>query len=129
MTTRINAARAAIGDNGYEQRLIKTVRRRGFRFVASVREIEASPLTLFAAQSVLNKPSLAVLTFRNGDQDQSRFAAGLAEQLASLLCKSPWLSVSALAGAFARHADILTPRVRYLLGGSVRNSASTLRVS
>jgi hypothetical protein len=37
--------------------------------------------------------------------------------------------VSALAGPFARHADILTPRFRYLLGGSVRNSASTLRVS
>jgi DNA-binding winged helix-turn-helix (wHTH) protein len=38
MRSRINAARAAIGDNGEEQRLIRTLPRRGFRFVGSVEE-------------------------------------------------------------------------------------------
>jgi pimeloyl-ACP methyl ester carboxylesterase len=33
LTSRINAARAAIGDSGAEQRLIKTVSRKGYRFV------------------------------------------------------------------------------------------------
>ena len=38
VTTRINAARRAIGDSGKEQRLIKTLPRKGFRFVAVVTE-------------------------------------------------------------------------------------------
>ena len=38
LTTRINAARAALGDNGEEQRLIRTLPRKGIRFVGMVRE-------------------------------------------------------------------------------------------
>ena len=40
LTTRLNAARTAIGDSGEEQRLIKTLPRKGFRFVGPVREAE-----------------------------------------------------------------------------------------
>ena len=42
LTSRVSAARRAIGDTGAEQQLIRTVTRRGFRFVGEVRE-EASP--------------------------------------------------------------------------------------
>jgi adenylate cyclase len=38
LTTRINAARAAIGDSGKSQRLIRTLPRKGIRFVGEVRE-------------------------------------------------------------------------------------------
>src|SRR5213080_2445271 len=38
LTTRLNAARSAIGDSGGEQRLIKTLPRRGFRFVGPVQQ-------------------------------------------------------------------------------------------
>lgn len=38
LSTRINAVRSAIGDNGTQQRLIKTLPRRGVRFVGEVRE-------------------------------------------------------------------------------------------
>src|SRR5262245_47895270 len=38
LTTRLNVARNAIGDNGHEQRLIRTLPRKGFRFVGAVRE-------------------------------------------------------------------------------------------
>jgi DNA-binding winged helix-turn-helix (wHTH) protein len=38
LSTRINAARSAIGDNGEEQRLIHSVFRKGFRFVGAVCE-------------------------------------------------------------------------------------------
>ena len=38
VTTRLNVARNAIGDTGQEQRLIKTLPRKGFRFVGTVRE-------------------------------------------------------------------------------------------
>jgi pimeloyl-ACP methyl ester carboxylesterase/DNA-binding winged helix-turn-helix (wHTH) protein len=36
LTSRINAARHAVGDTGSEQRLIKTVARRGYRFTGNV---------------------------------------------------------------------------------------------
>jgi len=39
LATRINAARKAIGDDGAAQRFIRTVARKGFRFVADVREL------------------------------------------------------------------------------------------
>ena len=38
LTTRINAARTAVGDNGDQQRLIRTFPRKGIRFVGAVRE-------------------------------------------------------------------------------------------
>ena len=38
LTTRLNAARNAIGDSGEEQRLLKTMARKGFRFVGHVQE-------------------------------------------------------------------------------------------
>ena len=40
LTSHINAARKAVADNGQEQRLIRTVARKGFRFVGQVGELE-----------------------------------------------------------------------------------------
>jgi DNA-binding winged helix-turn-helix (wHTH) protein len=41
MRSHINAVRAAIGDNGEDQRLIRTLPRKGFRFVGSITETDA----------------------------------------------------------------------------------------
>jgi DNA-binding winged helix-turn-helix (wHTH) protein len=38
LTSRIDAARKAIGDSGQKQKLIRTIARKGFRFVGDVRE-------------------------------------------------------------------------------------------
>ena len=38
LSSRINAARSALGDSGEQQRLIRTVQRKGFRFVGAARE-------------------------------------------------------------------------------------------
>ena len=38
LTSRINAARTAVGDSGKQQRLIRTVARKGVRFVGDVSE-------------------------------------------------------------------------------------------
>ena len=38
LTSHVNFARRAIGDTGEEQRLIRTISRKGFRFVGDVRE-------------------------------------------------------------------------------------------
>src|SRR5215467_16173896 len=72
LTTRINQARCAIGDSGAEQRLIKTLPRKGLRFVGAVRE-EAVATALGVGDaaahqakpelSVPERPSIAVLPF------------------------------------------------------------------
>jgi DNA-binding winged helix-turn-helix (wHTH) protein len=41
LTSRINAARKAIGDSGQDQKLIRTISRKGFRFVGTVRSQRA----------------------------------------------------------------------------------------
>ena len=50
LTSRINAARKAVGDSGEDQRLIRTIARKGIRFVCTVDEAarsnEASPKPL-----------------------------------------------------------------------------------
>lgn len=38
LTSRINAARAAIGDSGSEQKFIKTIPRKGYRFIGQVKQ-------------------------------------------------------------------------------------------
>lgn len=56
LSTRINAVRSAIGDSGTEQRLIKTLPRKGVRFVGDVREgpepSEAPPAGYFERGAV-----------------------------------------------------------------------------
>src|SRR5229473_2573693 len=37
LTSRINAVRRAVGDSGRDQRLVRTIARRGFRFIGDVR--------------------------------------------------------------------------------------------
>jgi DNA-binding winged helix-turn-helix (wHTH) protein len=43
LTSHINAVRKAIGDSGGEQQLVRTVPRKGFRFVAEVVEQHSVP--------------------------------------------------------------------------------------
>ena len=44
LTSRINSARKALGDSGDEQRLIRTIARKGFRFVGEVQsDAKAAP--------------------------------------------------------------------------------------
>lgn len=45
ISSRINAARQAVGDDGSRQAVIKTVPRRGFRFLAAVETLEAGATT------------------------------------------------------------------------------------
>jgi adenylate cyclase len=79
LTTRLNAARSAIGDSGDEQRLIKTLPRKGFRFVGVVREGDRSSDTAVVSDSHVesskpalalpDRPSIAVLPFENMRRD------------------------------------------------------------
>lgn len=143
LTTRLNVARSAIGDSGEEQRLIKTLPRKGFRFVGQVRGAReaAHPNTGDAPESVLalpDKPSIAVLPFENmsGDPEQDYFADGMVEEITTALSRFKWLFVIARNSSFTykgRAVDIKVVGhrlgVRYVLEGSVRKASGKVRIT
>ncbi|MFX8883384.1 winged helix-turn-helix domain-containing protein, partial [Acinetobacter baumannii] len=49
ISSRIKSARQALGDDGRSQRFIRTVHRRGFRFVADVRVLRSEARVLKSA--------------------------------------------------------------------------------
>ncbi len=56
IAVRINAARRAIGDDGEQQRLIRTVARKGFRFIGDVREANPAADDPWAIAADLFRP-------------------------------------------------------------------------
>jgi DNA-binding winged helix-turn-helix (wHTH) protein len=88
IASRINAARRTIGDNGEEQRLIRTIIGKGVRFVGEVRELQ-KPTELGEGPRTRERdlpyePAIEVLPFANlsGDVDQNYVAAGIFEEIA-----------------------------------------------
>jgi adenylate cyclase len=148
VTSHIHAARKAVSDNGAAQHLIRTVPRRGVRFVGSVREGENSGAGSTSAilqsgppQPTLvppDKPSIAVLPFANlsSDPDQDYFADGMVEEIITALSRYPSLFVIARDSSFAYKHHAVDVRqvgrelgVRYILEGSLRKSGHRIRVA
>lgn len=142
LSTRINAARQAIGDSGEVQKFIQTLARRGFRFIATVEEtISAHAIasdTPGRTAQAAERPSIAVLSFDNpgGAADESYFAEGMAEALITSLSHIRWLTVIARGSSFAfKRRDLDAKRiggklnVRYLLEGSVRRAQGRVRIT
>src|SRR5258708_8851339 len=145
LTTRLNVARSTIGDSGEEQRLIKTLPRKGFRFVGQVREAQGATGAEVADNSVPkpalalpNKPSVAVLPFVNlsSDPEQEYFADGVVEDITMALSRFHWLFVIARNSSFTykgRAVDVKQVGrelgVRYVLEGSVRKAGNHIRIA
>jgi len=149
LTSHINAVRKAIGDSGEEQRLVRTLARKGFRFVGDVKETSdgrASPGTSTAkpdeaAAPVLvlpDSPSIAALPFQNwsSDPEQEYFADGVVEDIITALSRIRWLFVIARNSSFTykgRAVDVKQVGrelgVRYVLEGSVRKAANRVRIT
>jgi TolB-like protein/DNA-binding winged helix-turn-helix (wHTH) protein len=62
VTTRLNAARRAIGDSGEQQRLIKTFPRKGFRFVGAVQDEDRRPETAVVLDALAEQSKLVPTT-------------------------------------------------------------------
>jgi TolB-like protein len=150
LTTRINAARRALGDDGERQRLIRTLPRKGVRFVAEITETPDGTHSRLAAPpgaagpgpssslALPDKPSIAVLPFVNigGDPEQEHFAAGMVEEIITALCRMRWLFVIARNSCFSYMGQTVDIRrvgrelgVRYVLDGAVRKSGDRLRIT
>ncbi len=156
ITSHINAVRKAIGDSGEEQRLVRTVARKGYRFVgeitvdeidgarqpdgpgageiASVEPKQAPPSSLVLP----DKPSITVLPFHNlsGDPEQEYFADGMVEDIIAALSRIRWLFVIARNSSFTYKGRAVDVKgvgqelgVRYVLEGSVRKSGNKVRIT
>jgi TolB-like protein len=93
--TRINAARRAIGDDGAQQRLIKTLPRNGFRFTGAVREVKVetnAPIIIPPG-----KLSLAIVPPApyDGDEKLTNISRGIADDLTIALARSKTFHVIA----------------------------------
>ena len=134
VASRVKSARKAIGDDGKNQRLIRTVQRRGFRFVGDVRP--GSSVELFPAAAAGpaagpgeqapvrptlpdSRPSIAVLPFSfTGDAGPyGAFADALPHELIVELSRLRWLFVTARGSSFRLRApDVDLGEVGRLLG-------------
>lgn len=136
LTGAMNAARQAVGDNGRDQRLIRTVPSKGFRFVGSASNGAAAHPAPFLA--LPDKPSIAILPFENmsSEPDQEYFADGAVDDIITALSRFKSLFVIARNSSFTykgRTVDIRQVArelgVRYALEGSVRKSKGRVRVT
>ncbi len=129
LTSRINAARRALDDSGDEQRLIRTVTRKGFRFIGTARvvpeeaargaEAEQSAVANDSAgarasrdfavsehsaadRSAPDRPAIAVLPFANmsGEPEQEYFSDGISEDIITALSSLRWFFVIARNSSF-----------------------------
>jgi len=142
--SRIKSVRQVLGDNGSDQRFIKTVHRKGFRFVADAHLVgSGSAQVVGGAQAAVppaghgTRPSVAVLPFRQVGVigPYPTLVDALPHDLISELARMRWLFVTAressfrLRGAEARPAEIgRLLDVRYYLSGSVQVIGSRLAV-
>ena len=144
LNSRINSARRAVGDDGKSQSIIRTLPRRGFRFVADVIEDgeERPPQQNFGGElremARSRRPSIVVLPFQNmsSDPEHEYFSDGITEDISTALSKHQWLAVTARNTSFAykgRHVDVRRLAeelgVDYAVEGSVRRSGNRIRVT
>src|SRR6266480_2086047 len=147
LTTRLNVARSVIGDCGEEQRLIKTLPRRGFRFVGPVQEAQRRTDAKVAgnpaeppkpALTLPPEPSIAVLPFANlsSDPEQEYFADGMVDDITTALSRFKALFVIARNSSLTYKGRAVDVKqigrelgVRYVLEGSVRKAANRVRIT
>jgi TolB-like protein/Tfp pilus assembly protein PilF len=148
LTSRINAARKALGDDGHRQQLIRTIARKGLRFVGEVR---MQPLGLESARpqadfhdvarsalSLPDRPAIAVLPFVNmsGEPAQDYFSDGISEDIITALSKLRWFFVIARNSSFTYKGKAVHLKqigeelgVGYVVEGSVRKEGERVRIT
>ena len=151
LTSRINAVRKAVGDSGEDQKLIRTVVRKGLRFVGTVHAKSngaepahaAGPLDEVREPSraglpLPDRPAIAVLPFINmgGDAEQEYFSDGISEDIITALSKLRWFFVIARNSSFIYKGKTVHLKqvadelgVRYVLEGSVRKGGDRVRIT
>lgn len=146
LTRCLMKVRRAVGDDSRQQKVIKTIHRHGYRFMAPLQQTAeqsavapASPKirNLGPAQTQAESASIAVLPF--GDlspkQDQQYFCDGMAEELMNRLSRIDGVKVAGRSTSFRfrdsdRDVSAIGEQlgVRMLLEGSAQKQETQLRV-
>ncbi len=155
LTSRINAARRAVGDSGKDQAVIRTIARKGFRFVGDVQKLRsgqvqgeaqtvAAPALDFTGEPlhkpfpVLDRAAIAVMPFVNlsGEPEQEYFSEGISEDLITALSKLRWFYVIARNSSFVYKGKSVHHQaigedlgVGYVVEGSVRKEGDHVRIA
>jgi TolB-like protein len=153
LTSRINAARRAVGDSGKHQAVIRTIARKGFRFVGDVNapaitrkaphgellQLETAPsLAALFGEVAFARPAIAVLPFVNlsGETEQEYFADGISEDIITALSRLRWFHVIARNSSFTYKNKTVPLKqlgqdlgVDYIVEGSVRKDGNHVRIA
>ena len=153
LSSRIYAARKALGDTGQDQKLIRTIPRKGHRFIGAVStpskgDEPAAPATgppldelherSRSALPLPDRPAIAVLPFVNmsDDPEQEYFSDGISEDLITALSKLRWFFVIARNSSFAFKGKAVHIKqvgeelgVGYVIEGSVRKDGDRVRIT
>ena len=144
LSNQIKSARKALGDSGQTQSCIKTVRGRGYQFIAPAEEIpeiaepdkqlQVSP----EADARSRGPIVAVLPFQNlsSDPEQDYFCEGISEDITTELSRFSDIQVIARHSAFQfGNADEDVEEIArklgtdYIVEGSVRRAGNQVRLN
>lgn len=146
LSTRIKQVRRALGDDGQTQKYIKTLQRRGFRFVGEVSAGEPTPHPIVTAKTTASMtqdhfraeaPTIAVIPFNliGTDDTHQAIADALPTELISTLSRLRWIKVIARGSTFrftATGFDCDDIRARlgasYVLSGSVELTGRRLSI-
>jgi TolB-like protein len=152
LTSRINAVRKAVGDSGRDQRLVRTIARKGFRFIGDVRvlqgDVKGEQTSIQpssndndqppAPLSALDRPAIAVLPFTNmsDEVEQEYFSDGISEDIITALSKLRWFYVIARNSSFVYKGKSVHLKqvgeelgVGYVVEGSVRKDGDRVRIT
>ncbi len=136
LDVQVAALRRVLDEGQTERSYIQTIRGRGYRFTASVTQVEAGPMS--GAPALPDKPSLAVMPFQNmsGDPEQEYFADGMVEEIITALSRIKWLFVIARNSSFTYKGQAIDVKqvgrelgVGYVLEGAVRKAGGRVRIS
>jgi TolB-like protein len=143
LSSRVKMLRQLMGDDGRTQRFIRTVHKRGFRFVAAIApavntDSETSPAQPGTEPSLAIKSAVMVLPFSNlsSESGYEYLSDGITTDIITHLAKHRWLDVVArntafgFKGAAVDICDIGTElNVGYVVEGSVQRAANRVRIT
>lgn len=150
LSSRIKSARKTLDDNGSKQEVIKTLHRKGFRFVAKLKckepvksslpqfiERRSSETSVSGCQISTTKPKIAVLVFSNLSNiaEQEYFSDGITTDIIAHLSKHRWLDVTARNTSFGFKNQSIDYQeiskklnVDYIVEGSIQRSGDRVRI-
>ena len=138
LTRCIMKARRLVGDDSKNQRVIGTVQKKGYRFVAPVEELAHDQFAKAQRQAGRERTSIAVLPFSNlsGSTDQDYLADGLTLDISTDLSRNAWLYVVAPGSMSNYRSNDIEYRsaaedlgAMYVVEGGLRLAGDKIRVN